>query len=92
MGIFGACRSALTFGSARASAPIFPQLLPEMLRILTLLTLATATGAECVEECVASGSSASRSQSLLQVAKTQRLGRAQQFLVGLWGGAHVLND
>lgn len=50
-----------------------------MLRILTLLTLATcgACGAECGEECVndvnvASGSSAaSRSQSLLQVAKTQ---------------------
>ena len=86
------CRSALTFGSARASALIFHQLLLEMLRILTLLTLATcgACGAECGEECVndvnvASGSSAaSRSQSLLQVAKTQTLGRARQ-----WRGPHV---
>lgn len=97
------CRSALTFGSARASSPIFHQPLPEMLHILTLLTLATccACGAECVEECVnvASGSSAaSRSQSLLQVAKTQTLGRARarqgcKFRtvsgVFLWRGAHV---
>ena len=50
-----------------------------MLRILTFLTLVTC-GAECVEECVnvASGGAASHSPSLLQVAKTQTLGRARQ--------------
>eukprot|EP00435_Cladocopium_sp_Y103_P039266 s1262_g10.t1 len=55
-----------------APALIFHQPLPEMLRILTvLLTLATC-GAECVEEeCGTVASAASRSQSLLQVAKTQ---------------------